>query len=354
MDKVLDVLADLRSSIRDEFALVHRNVQELQQSHQDHDRSLASLSSRLDRLEQSHEPAASIDRPAKRRAQEQLPPDTAAVPSTQSTGSGSLLRPLSIATLCFHGVRAEQAILQESREDSCCPCLEILPLELSGFAPSPTLSSSNAKLPSMWMPLAYNLSVGPLGLRSMIGTPLLQRLKASLVGDAPLAWYSLVLGRRPRLGRFVQVPDALPHHMPTIAFWNSSSLCAIDVSVARARLLHLKGLLRKADVVIVCEVHPRDDWVDDLDLHGYASWISKEASNPGGAGGVLVVMSSRFARQHRAIVFPIWSGRMVQVRLEMGMCTLNVVGAHVTPIPFSFLGASCLCSAWPHRHFESF
>ena len=131
----------------------------------------------------------------------------------------------------------------------------------------------------------------------------------------------------------MQVPDALPHHLPTIAFWNSSSLCAVDVSVARARLEHLKGLLRKADVVIVCEVHPREDWVEDLDLRGYASWISKEASNPGGAGGVLVVMSSRFAKQHRALVIPIWSGRMVQIRLEMGVCTLNIIGAHMTPIP---------------------
>ena len=93
MDKVLDVLADLRSSIREEFSLVHRNVQELQQSHQDHDRSLATLSSRIDLLEQSNKQSVSSERPAKRRTHEQLPPDTASVPATQPVGSGSALRP---------------------------------------------------------------------------------------------------------------------------------------------------------------------------------------------------------------------------------------------------------------------
>ena len=153
------------------------------------------------------------------------------------------------------------------------------------------------------------------------------------MGDGPLAWHSYVIGSKSRVRRFVQLPDALPSSLPVIAFWNCSSLCASDVDVAAARLTHVRCLLKTADVTILCEVHPRDDWVQDLGLEGFATWISKDPRNSGGAGGVLVVMSRRYARMHRALVIPIWNGRMVQVRLEMGACVLNVLGVHVTPLP---------------------
>ena len=65
MDKVLDMLDDLRSSFRQEFTSVHRNIQELQQFHQDHDSSLSALSRRVEQLEQSR---VSGEPPAKRRS----------------------------------------------------------------------------------------------------------------------------------------------------------------------------------------------------------------------------------------------------------------------------------------------
>ena len=53
---------------------------------------------------------------------------------------------------------------------------------------------------------------------------------------------------------------------------------ASDVVVASACLAHAKCLRKKADIVILCEVHPRDDWIEDLDLSAYATWMSKKSN----------------------------------------------------------------------------
>ena len=153
------------------------------------------------------------------------------------------------------------------------------------------------------------------------------------MGDPPVAWYSLKISYRARKTRGVQLPDPLPPQLPSVAFWNASSLCAADVHVAKARISHLKSLIRRVDVAIVCEVHPRDDWVEDLSLDGFASWLSRDNNNPHGAGGVLVVMQTRFARRHRAHVIPVWSGRMVHICLQMGACKINIMGVHLAPVP---------------------
>ena len=82
--------------------------------------------------------------------------------------------------------------------------------------------------------------------------------------------------------------------MPTVAFWNRSTLRAVAANVASARLSRVKILLGKADVVtIVYEVHPRYDWVEDLGPGAYTTCIFKDPSNPSGVGGVLVVMTPR-------------------------------------------------------------
>ena len=72
--------------------------------------------------------------------------------------------------------------------------------------------------------------------------------------------------------------------------------------------------------------------------HSRVAWLSRASDNPFRAGGVLVLMTRRYAKKHRAHVNAMGSGRIVDVFLHNPACKMQLVGAHLTPVPAHLMG----------------